>query len=67
MAQARLGLIMGVTRLDGARGKKQVWSPHTWTWGLSKANVLYWSKYLWWGIVPHLPPPRYAPASDALD
>jgi len=21
----------GVTRLDGARGKKQVWRPHVWT------------------------------------
>jgi len=37
-----------VTRLDGARGKKQVWRPHvrTW-WGLSEANVLHWRKYLW--------------------
>ena len=36
----------GVTRLDGARGKKQVWHPHVRTWGLSKANLLYWRKYL---------------------
>jgi len=36
-----------VTRLDGARGKKQVWRPHVWTWGLSEANLLYWRKYLW--------------------
>jgi len=36
----------GVTRLDGARGQKQVWRPHVRTWGLSEANVLYWSKYL---------------------
>ena len=28
----------GVTRLDGVRGKKQVWRPH-WTWGLSEANA----------------------------
>jgi len=32
----------GVTRLDGARGKKQVWRPRVRTWGLSEANVLYW-------------------------
>ena len=37
----------GVTRLDGARGKKQVWRPYVWTWGLSEANVLRWRKYLW--------------------
>jgi len=39
--------LRGATRLDGARGKKQVWRPHVWTWGLSEANVLYWRKYLW--------------------
>ena len=33
----------GITRLDGARGKKQVWRPHVRTWGLSEANVLHWS------------------------
>ena len=32
----------GVTRLYGARGKKQVWRHHVWNWGLSKANALYW-------------------------
>jgi len=32
-----------VTRLDGARDKKQVWRPHFRTWGLSEANVLHWS------------------------
>jgi len=37
----------GVTRLDGARGKKQVWRPRVRTWGLSEANLLYWRKYLW--------------------
>jgi len=37
----------GVTRLDGARGKKQVWRLHIRTWGLSEANVLYWRKCLW--------------------
>ena len=51
----------GVTRLDGARGKKQirrlhgrtgapmveVWRPHEQIWVLSKANLLYWRKYLW--------------------
>jgi len=31
----------GVTRLDGSRGKKQVWRP-------SEANVLYWGKCLWY-------------------
>ena len=36
----------GVTRLDGARGKKQVWGPHVRTWGLSEANVLHLRKYL---------------------
>jgi len=40
-------LTRGVTRLDGARGKKQVCRPHIWTWDLSEANVLYWRKYLW--------------------
>ena len=28
----------GVTRLDGARGKKLVWRPQVRTWGLSEAN-----------------------------
>jgi len=37
----------GVTRLDGARGKKQVWRPNVRTWGLSEANVLRWRMYLW--------------------
>ena len=37
----------GVTRLDGARSKNQVWCPHFRTWGLSKVNVLYWKKHLW--------------------
>jgi len=36
----------GVTRWDGARGKKQVWRPRVRNWGLSEANVLYWRKYL---------------------
>jgi len=63
----------GVTRLDGARGKKQVWCPRVRNRGFSEANVLYWWKYLWrcwyfsalpycfgnWGIVPSCPP-RYA-------
>jgi len=35
----------GVTMLDGARGKKQVWCPHIWTWGLTEANVLNRRKY----------------------
>jgi len=29
----------GVTRLDGARRKKQVWRPHVRTWGFSEATV----------------------------
>ena len=37
----------GVTRFDGARGKKLVWCPHIRTWGISEANVLYWRKNLW--------------------
>ena len=37
----------GVTRLDSAQGKKQVWSPHVRAWGLSEANVVYSRKYLW--------------------
>jgi len=36
-----------VTRLDGARGKKQIWRPHVRTWGLSEAIVLHWRRYLW--------------------
>jgi len=34
------GAIMGVTRLDSTRGKKQVWRRHVRTWGLSEVNVL---------------------------
>jgi len=37
----------GVTRLDGARGRKQVWRPHVRTWDVSEVNVVYWRKYLW--------------------
>jgi len=37
----------GVTRFDGARGKKQVWCPDVRTRGLSEANLLYWRKCLW--------------------
>ena len=42
----------GVTRLNGAGGKKQVWRRRVRTWGLSEANLLYWRKYLWhcWGF-----------------
>ena len=32
----------GITSLDGARGKKQVWRPCVQTWGLPEANVLHW-------------------------
>jgi len=38
--------VRGVTRLDGAWGKNQVWRRHVRTWGLSEANVLYRRKYL---------------------
>jgi len=38
-------MITVVTRLDGARGKKQIWRPHVRTWDLSELNVLYWTKY----------------------
>jgi len=38
-----LNYCRGVTRLDGARGKKQIWRPHVRTWGLLEANVLHWS------------------------
>jgi len=61
--------VQGVTRLDGAWGKKQVWRPHVRTWGLSEANVLLWKKCLWHCcdfLVPssdsapgELCPPRY--------
>lgn len=33
----------GVPRLDGIRGKKQVWRPHVRTQGLLGVNLLYWS------------------------
>jgi len=32
--QRRIVAFRGVTRLNGARGKKQVWRPHVRTWGL---------------------------------
>jgi len=37
----------GVTKLNSAWGKKQVWRPHARTWDLSEANVLFWKKCLW--------------------
>jgi len=54
----------GVARLDGARGKKQVWRPHIGTWGLAVANILYWRKDLWhcwdfsapWELCPFVTP-----------
>jgi len=51
-AYGRVG--RGVTRLVGARGKKQVWRPLLRTWGLSEANAQYWRKYLWhcWDFPP---------------
>jgi len=44
---AKVSAVRGVTRSDGARGKKQVWRPHVRNWDLSEANLLYWKKYLW--------------------
>jgi len=41
----------GVPRLDGARGKKQVWRPHVRTWDLSEANVLYWRLWHFWDFM----------------
>jgi len=32
--------VRGVTRLDGARGKKQVRHPNVQTWSFSEANIL---------------------------
>ena len=63
------GARRSVTRLDGARGKEQIWRPHVRTWGLSEANVLYWWKYLWHCMEFLAPgdlfPPRYAPGRTA--
>ena len=55
----------GVTSLDGARGKMQVWRPHFRTWGLPEANVLYWRMYLWhcWDF---LAPPQYFSAPTVI-
>ena len=55
----------GVTRLDGARGKIQVWRPHFRTWGLPEANVLYWRMYVWhcWDF---LAPPQYFSAPRVI-
>ena len=36
----------GIPRLDGVRGKKEVWRHHFRIWGLLGANVLFWRKYL---------------------
>jgi len=57
-----------VTRLDGARGKKQVWRPHVRTWGLSEANTLYLRKYLWhcWDFSAPTPQSFAAPRSDLV-
>ena len=69
----------GITRLDGAQVKMQVWRPHVQTWDLSEANIWYWRKYLWhcWaflappavilrsGTCVPLVPTRYAPGCIA--
>jgi len=63
----------GVTRLDGTRGKTQVWRSHCRTWSLSEENLLYWRKCLWhcwdfWAsplvILCPLSRPRYASAKE---
>ena len=46
----------GVTRLDGARGRKQVWCPRARTWDLSEANLLHWRKNFWHGWDFSAPP-----------
>ena len=51
----------GVTTIDGAQGKKQVWHTRVRTWGLSEANVLYWSKYLWHCLDFLAPPQSFGP------
>jgi len=56
----------GVTRLDGARCKKQVWRPHVRNWSLSEANVLQWRKYLWlWWDFSASPAVIWRPHSDS--
>jgi len=47
----------GVTRLDGVCGKKQVWRPHVWAWGLTKANLLFWK--IAYDIVVTFSPPQW--------
>jgi len=37
---AGIEVTRGATRLDGVRGKKQVWRLHARTWGLSEVNLL---------------------------
>jgi len=48
----------GVTRLDGAWDKKNVWRPHIRTWGYCEANVLFWKSA--YGIVV-----SFGPRSDS--
>ena len=61
--------VKGVTRLDGAGDKKQVWRPHVRTWGLSEEmyciEVLVTLLGLFGAqgsVLPLPPPPCYAPA-----
>jgi len=42
-AEAYWITVRGATKLDGARGKKQVWRSYVRTWGLSETNVVHWS------------------------
>ena len=61
----------GVTRLDGAWGKKQVWRPHFRTWGLPETNALYWRMYVWhcwafWRPRNHSAPPQYFSAPRVI-
>jgi len=44
--QERLPTLSGALRLDGARGKKQVWRTNVRTWGLSEASVTVLKKIL---------------------
>jgi len=38
--QSTINRAQGITRLNGARGKKQIWPPYIRTYGVSEANVL---------------------------
>ena len=46
-AQEHWAPTMGVTRLDSALCKKQVWRPYVRTWALSESKCTVLKKYLW--------------------